>query len=61
MQIGRKNDTRSTWRTLKEGYKDRNTTLIFPKAKVNMNDYDIEVDPDDDYDLEVSENDDYDI
>jgi len=60
MQIGKKKDTRSMWKTLKEGCKDKDTALILPKQIKNISDYDIEVDPDDDYDLEVT-NYEYDI
>ena len=63
MQIGKKNNTRSGWKSLKELERSAETTQAEVRKPriVNFDDYDIDVADDDDFDVEVDENDDFDI
>ena len=61
MQIGKKNDTPSSWKSLKD-YKTDTTPKSVRRMKIlDYNNYDLDVDENDDYDMEVSDDDDFDI
>ena len=63
MQIGKENNTRSEWKSLKElsNLGPEAVATIRHKKTSNFDDYDIEVDENDDFEVEVSDDDDFDI